>query len=150
MEEIVRVFGINWKLLLIQGVNFGLLLLILWRFLYRPLIQMISKRQEVISKGVEDANKAEERLDEINEEKESIITSATSEGEEIVQKAVESAKKRETELLKEANAKGERVISDAGLKAEEIKRLALEESKGEIARIAVLSAEKVIREKAEI
>lgn len=147
MEEIVKVFGINWKLLLIQGVNFGVLLLILWRLLYRPLISIISKRQEAIKKGVEDANKAEEKLNEINEEKESIITSATLEGEEIVQKATEAAKVREAELLKEANLKGERVLSEADLKAEELKRLALEESRGEIARIAVLGAEKVLRQR---
>lgn len=146
MGEIAAVFGINWKLLLIQSINFGLLLLILWKFLYKPLVRMIAKRQETIEQGVKDAEKAEINLLEVNEQKDSILQGATDEGEKIVGKAVETAKQKETELLKEANSKSERVIADAALKAEEIKKVAHEESKAEIAKIAVLAAEKVIRE----
>ena len=71
MDEILEVFGINWKLLLIQSVNFGILLLVLWRFLYRPLVKIMGERQSVIAKGVQNARDAEERLKSIEEEKDS-------------------------------------------------------------------------------
>ena len=148
MGEIAAVFGINWKLLLIQGVNFGLLLLVLWKFLYTPLVRMMGERQAAIEKGVKDAEKAEQKLSEIKEEEDSIIKTATIEGEKIVDKARNEAKSRESELLAEANAKSERVMSDAALKAEEIKKKAHAESKEEIARVAILAAEKVLRERA--
>ena len=148
MGEIAAVFGINWKLLLIQGVNFGLLLLILWKVLYIPLVRIMGERQAAIEKGVKDAEKAEQKLSDIKEEEDSIVKKATLKGEKIVDKARVQAKTKEEEMLKEANAKSERVIGDAGLKAEEIKKQAHEESKNEIARMAVLAAEKVLREKA--
>lgn len=147
MGEIAAVFGLNWKLLLIQSVNFGLLLLVLWKFLYIPLVGMMDKRQKAIEKSVVDAESAEKKLSDIKEEESSILKSATIDGEKIVEKARTNAKSKEAELMAEANTKRERVISDAGLKAEEIKKRAHEESKQEIARVAILAAEKVLREK---
>ncbi len=149
MEEIVKVFGIKWELVLIQAVNFGLLLLILWWFLYRPLVSIISKRQQVIEQGVANAKKAESRVKEIEEEKDSIILNATTEGGLIIDKAKESASVKESEIISEANDKSSRILESANAKSEEIKKRALEESKGEITRMAVLAAEKILREKAE-
>ena len=149
MGEIAAVFGINWKLLLIQSVNFGVLLLILWRYLYTPLVKMMAKRQTAIEQGVKDAEAADTKLTEIKENEGTILKTATVEGEKIVEKARGRAKEKEAELMVEANSKSERVIGDASLKAEEIKKKAHEESKEEIARVAILAAEKVLRDKAE-
>lgn len=148
MEAIIEVFGIDWRLLLIQAFNFGLLLLILWWFLYRPLARIVGERQQVIEKGVKDAEKAQTRLSEVADEADGIRKEATLEGEKIVATATTEAKTREAKLMSEANAKAETTIEDAHLKAEEIKRKALADSEAEIARIAVLGAEKVLREKA--
>lgn len=147
MGEIINTFGIDVRLLLVQMFNFGLLLLILWYFLYRPVIKMLEDRNEKIEKGVKASEKAEERLDEINDEKDSIITMATTEAGGIVEKARVHAKEKEEEILKVAAERSERVLKDAELKAEEAKKRALEESKTEIARMAVLGAEKVLEER---
>jgi len=69
MEEIAKVFGLDWKLLIIQAVNFGVLLLVLWYFLYKPVLKMLDERRGKIQKGVEDAENAEIRLTEIEGER---------------------------------------------------------------------------------
>ena len=145
MGEIAAVFGINWKLLLIQSVNYGVLLLILWKYLYTPVVKMMAERQAAIEQGVKDAEDAEKKLSEIKDDESTILKTATIEGEKIVEKARNRAKDKEIELMGEANLKSDRAISDANLKAEEIKKQAHEESKEEIARVAVLAAEKVLR-----
>lgn len=152
MEEIIGVFGINWKLLLIQSVNFGLLLLILWRFLYRPLARIVDERQKIIETGVRDAETAAKTLSSVKDKSDTIIIKATSKGEVIVAKATAEAKVRESKLLAEANTRSESVIEEAKQKAQEIKRKALSDSESEIARLAILSAEKVLikREEGEI
>lgn len=147
MGEIIETFGIDVRLLLVQAFNFGLLLLILWYFLYRPVIVMLEQRKEKIEKGVSDSEEAAEKLSEINEEKDSIINLATVEAGGIVEKSRVRGKEKEEELLKEANEKRDRILKDAELKAEEAKNRALEESKTEIARMAILGAEKVLQEK---
>lgn len=148
MGEIIAVFGVDWRLLLIQAVNFGLLLLVLWYFLYRPVVKMIGKRQEKITQGVHAAEQAEKEFQRTEEKRRQILTRASAEAEETLQSAISHAKARETEILEEARKRSEEALSDAKAKAEEHKRRMLEESREEIARMVVLGVEKVLRKKA--
>ena len=52
MSELFAAFGVYWKLLLVQAVNFGVLLAILSYVLYRPILRMIDARQKRIAEGV--------------------------------------------------------------------------------------------------
>ena len=149
MEQVAQVFGINWKLLLIQGANFGMLLVLMWWLLYRPLVRIIDERQKVIEKGVHDSEKAEQRLKDIEEEKKGILKAAATESDSLIDQATKHAKEKETEIVGDARSRGDHIIKDAEQKAEEIRKQAYEASKADIARIAVLSAEKILRERAE-
>jgi F-type H+-transporting ATPase subunit b len=146
MSEIVQVFGINWKLLLIQMVNFGVLLFALWYFLYTPIINLIDERRKKIVEGVRNAEKAEERLGEIQKERGVILDKATNKAGEIVSTSKLRAKEQADEILGDAHHRAEGVLSDALKRAEEAKRKALAESQREIAQAAILAAEKVLRE----
>ncbi len=147
MNEILGVFGINWKLLLVQAFNFGVLLLALWYFLYRPVIVMLENRRQTIEKGVKDAERAEERLTEIDSERDEIITKATTEGSKIVGDAKVRGDEKASEIVGEANTRADSILSDAAARAQEAKERALRESKDEIASVAILAAEKVLRSK---
>ena len=65
--QILATFGIDWRLLLINAINFGLLLLGLWYFLYDPLMRMLDLRREKVAQGVRDAQAAEKKLKEIEQ-----------------------------------------------------------------------------------
>ncbi len=145
MEQIIDTFGIDWKILLVQIINFSILLSILWYFLYRPLMNLIESRREQIIKGVADAERAENALRDADSKKSEILSQASIESEKILSSARESGKKKESEMLKEGQEKYERIIMEANMKADEIKREALEKSKEEIARMIILATEKVIR-----
>ena len=60
MEEILHAFGIDWRLILIQVVNFGILAGALWYFLYTPVLKILNDREEKIRKGIEYAEAAQE------------------------------------------------------------------------------------------
>ena len=148
MSEILSAFGVQWEILLFQATNFGLLLVGLWYFLYRPIIKIIDERQKLIEQGVKDAQKAAEEKHEIEEKKEEILSGARKEGQEIVSKAKEHAKEHEAEILKDAQHKAEGIIQDAQKVAEAQKREILAQSKEEIAKAAILAAERILRNKA--
>lgn len=147
MSELFEVFGINWKLLLIQAFNFGLLLIILWRFLYTPVLRMIDERRAKIAEGIENAEAAERKLASSETEGKSIVGSASREAEKIVAAARERAEEKGGELLRQAEARADAVLSEASQRAEESKRQALKESEREITRAAMLAAEKILRGK---
>lgn len=148
MEEIARVFGINWELLLAQSVNFAVLLLALWYFLYRPVMRMIDARREKIEEGVQNAEAAERRLEEIEGEREEIVSSATREADEIVAASKERAQQQANSIVTDAATRAESVMEAASQQAEEAKAAALRESQDEIAKTSLLAAEKILREKA--
>ena len=148
MNELFAAFGINWKLLLVQAINFSLLLVVLWRFLYTPLLRIIDERQKKITEGVKTAEEATLKLEHARAESEQIVGKADREAETIVAQARTQASEKGSELLKDAEARAARMLSDAAGRAEESKRQALLESEREIARAAMLAAEKILKQKA--
>ena len=147
MEQLVTVFGIDWRLLIIQGINFGLLLSVLTYFLYKPVLKIIDDRREKIAESVKTAEAASRRLQDAKKESDEIVGGAAREAEGMVAAARVRAGEREVEIVKNAEARAAATLKDASERAEETKRQALKESEREIARAAMLAAEKILREK---
>lgn len=145
MDQLIATFGIDWRLLLVQSVNFGLLLLVLWKFVYRPVLAMIDTRRELVADGVRKAEAADRRLAEAETEGKQLVGDAAREGEAIVAASRARAEEKASELLKDAQDKAAATAAEAAARAEEAKRRALAESEQEIARAAVLAAEKILR-----
>lgn len=147
MEEIVKVFGLNWKLLLIQAVNFAVLVLVLWYFLYRPILKMLDERRAKVEQGVKDAQAAQARLLEIDNEKGEILKGATASAEEHLTASKARAQEQAHEIVTEAQQRAEAAQHSAQQRAEELKTQALKESREEIGKAAILAAEAILRDK---
>ncbi len=147
MNEIIAVFGIDWKILFVQIVNFSILLGVLWYFLYKPLTSLIEHRRAQIIQGVADAERAEKALKDADAKCGELITKAALDAEMVLNEARASAKRNETDILRTAQEKSEHMLAEAVLKGEEIKRLALRESKEDLAKMIVLGVERVLRER---
>lgn len=113
MEELIKHFGIDWKLLLAQAVNFLILLVILKKFAYGPIVKILQKRKEEIEKGLKFTAEAKTKLEKIGEEREAVLKESRIEGLNIVSNAENTAKIRKDEILKEAAKKSEALVSDA-------------------------------------
>jgi len=59
----IGAFGLNGKIFVAQLVNFGLVLLVLWRFAYRPIVNMLEARSEKIEKSVKEAEAFQAKVD---------------------------------------------------------------------------------------
>lgn len=144
MDQIIATFGIDWKILLIQVLNFSVLLWALWHFLHKPLTALIESRRAQIIEGVANAERAAMLLKDSDAKKAEILTSAALEVEALMARARESARVREATIMQEAQEKYDRALVEAHLKGEEIERAALIKSREEIARLIVLGVEKTI------
>jgi F-type H+-transporting ATPase subunit b len=147
MEQLAVVFGVNWKLLLVQAINFGLLLTALTYFLYKPVLGIIDERQKKVAEGVRTAELAAKKLEDAKSEGEQIVGGAAREAEGLVAGARTRAEERGSEIVKAAEARAQATLKDATERAEESKRAALKESEREIARAAMLAAEKILRQR---
>ena len=147
MQQLLSAFGIDWRLLVAQAVNFALVLLALWYFLYKPVLAMMARRQELIAKGVAAAEEAREKLAHADTDVTKRLQAADIEADAIVVRARESAQSEKARLLKEAETRAAAVTADAEAQAMEIASQARRESERDIARLSILAAEKILKEK---
>lgn len=144
MSAVFAAFGIDWRLLLIDSINFGVLLLALWYFLYAPLTKMLETRRQKVAEGVRQAEEAGIKLHEIEAAKSGILAQAGSEADEMLKKARVAAGEKERALIAAAEASAARTSAEAHKQASELKAQAIEESKQEVAKLVVLGMEKVM------
>lgn len=145
MGELFATFGLDVRLLVIQAVNFGITLVILWYFLYRPLLRIIGERKEKIAKGVRDAEAAAFAVTEIEEKRTSMLSAIEREAQGLVERATLEGKDERAKIIKTAQERSDAILADAKAEAVEMQRRALAESEKEMTRLAVLAAEKILR-----
>jgi F-type H+-transporting ATPase subunit b len=148
MQALFGAFGLNVSLLIAQAVNFAVLMVALWYFLYKPINKVLEERRKKVAQGVEDANRAAEKLASADEEASHKVRGAETEAEGIVASARDAATTERTRIVHEAEARAAALQADAEARAKESAARALRESEKEVARLAILAAEKVLREKA--
>lgn len=147
MSELFAAFGLDIRLLLIQALNFGILLFVLWKYLYGPVLAMIDERRTKIAEGVQNAEAANQRLADADMEGKNVVASASKDAEGIVSAAKSRADEQAAEIVKKSQARADALLADASAKAEESKRQALLSGEKEIARAAMLAAEKILKQK---
>ncbi len=131
MSGLIAQFGIDWKLLIAQAVNFGVLIFVLTKFAYRPIIAMLAKRRHDIEQGIRFAKEAQEafmRADQAREEK---LASAHAEALAIVSKAEHAASVRKDEIVAEAAKKSEEIVDGARRTIRQEKAGMMEQAYGE-------------------
>lgn len=137
MQELVHNFGVDWRLLLAQAVNFGVLAFLLAKFAYRPILNILKKRRDEIERGVRFTKNAEEtlgRADRMSEEK---LIAAQQEALAIVTVAEETARVRKEEIAAEAMLKSEAIMADA--------RRVIAQEKAKMSEAAYADAEGLVR-----
>lgn len=116
MKELIRNFGVDWRLLAAQAANFLILLVLLKIFLYKPILETLRARKREIEKGLEFSQEAEEKLARVKEEREEKLREAERHALGIVGKAEGLAKERGQDIIDQASAKAEDLV----LRAKEV------------------------------
>jgi F-type H+-transporting ATPase subunit b len=145
VNELFAAFGVNWHLLLIQAINFGLVLVALWYFVYRPVFSFLAKRQELVAQGVADAKQAGEKLSHADEAARTRVHTAEVQAEGIVAAARAQGHEESERRIKDAEARAVSITTDAEARARESALRIERESEQEIARLSVLAAEKLLK-----
>jgi F-type H+-transporting ATPase subunit b len=91
MEALANL-GIDWKLLVAQVVNFAVVLLVLKRFAYQPMLKLLDERTAKIEKGLADAENAGKKLSEIEIQEKAILMEARTEAKRILTRPISCQK----------------------------------------------------------
>ncbi|MCH7763236.1 MAG: F0F1 ATP synthase subunit B [Candidatus Marinimicrobia bacterium] len=126
-------------------LTFLLLLFVLAKFAWKPLLKMLKEREELIRSSLEDAEKAKEELERLNSEGAAIINQARSEAQLILSEGKTAAAKLRDETLEIAKEQAKYIVGEAEKQINVERDKAIAEIKGEVVNISIAVAEKLIR-----
>ena len=131
MSQLIQQFGIDWRLLVAQAINFGALFFILLYFAYRPILAILDERRKGIAAGVNMREDAERKLRAAAEEREALLKKTEQESVTLIANAEAAGKVRGARVLAEADKRKDEIIAGAKRRAEQEKRLMEEEFRRE-------------------
>lgn len=145
MDEFLSFVTIDvWTMIMTWG-NLLILFFAMKKFLFKPVKNIIDKRQEEIEKSISDAALKNEEAENLKNEYEKRLKEAKIEADNILKSAVKNAQLKEEEILKDANKKASDIKKRADEEIELQKKTAFSDIKDEVSDIAISIATKIIK-----
>lgn len=123
MTELVKSLGINWPVMIAQLVNFAILLFVLARFVYKPVMKLLDERRGGIAQSARREQQIADKLAGMAAEREKLLAEARAESQRIIDEAKKGGEMIQEKMLVKVQAEIVR------LRAEAEKRLAGEKAK---------------------
>src|SRR6056297_465009 len=143
MELIRPEIGVLFWMIIV----FGLVLLILRVFAWKPILNALKDREKTIQQRLDVAKKAKKELAEIEFGNERIIALAKTERANMLKEAKNTKNKIIEDAKQEARQESDKIMQDTYKKLEKQKQDKVEEIKNQIASLSVDIAKKVLKEK---
>ncbi len=144
--EIVEEFGINPILLAAQIVNFTILLVLLQKFLYKPILKVLDERKTKIAKSLKDAEEIEKRLEQSSIEQEKLLDKARIEAGTMIREAKEEAKALSEKTLAEAKSQVTLIMQKNSERLSLEKDQLMKDVKKDLAEIVMAASMKVSKQ----
>lgn len=136
-------FGVKPILLLAQIVNFLVLLFLMKKLLYRPLLRVLEERKQKIAESLKNAEEIEKKLARTEHDREEQLKKTAKETEEIIKEAAKSA----SQIIAQAHEKAGEDIKSLMEKSHQDLRLEREklqqEMRAELATLVAAGLERV-------
>jgi F-type H+-transporting ATPase subunit b len=137
---------VNPGLMIWTVITFIVLLFILKRVAWKPILTALDKRENDIKESLAQAEKAKDEAKKILEENQANLAKAEEESKKIIEQGRTYAQSFKEQLIKDSKDQAKKIVDDASSEIQRRKDAAFEELKGQIAEIAVNAAEKIIKE----
>ncbi len=143
MGETLRTLGIYWPKLIAQTINFGIVLFILWKFAYKPILVLLEMRRTKIAESLENADKIKAELARTEEDRKKTLFEAGAQASKLIEEARAAAERELSRRTQEAIATANQILAKAREASEaELARMKSELRK-EVGRLVVDTTAKV-------
>lgn len=130
-----------------QALNFLILLIVLHKILYKPLIKLLEDRAKRIREGVENAVKADEMLQSSEEMRKNILKRAQVESNEMIEKSRKAGEETREGIIQNAQTEADKIMQLEKQAIEREKAKTMDDFKHNATQLVVQIAEKILREK---
>ncbi|HUI31774.1 MAG TPA: F0F1 ATP synthase subunit B [Candidatus Acidoferrales bacterium] len=137
---------LNTGLIIWTALTFGVLLVVLRSYAWKPILNNLETREESIRQSLERAEEAKREAERILEENKKNLAKAEEMAQQVLREARELGEKIRSELASKARAEGDKLLERARDEIERDKQLAMTQLHGLVAELAVKAAEKILDE----
>ena len=136
--------GVSLPWLLTQGISFLVVLFILNRFAYKPLIGMMDKRKQEIANALANAEKVRQEAAAQRAEFDKQLEAARREGQEAIARATAQSEKVRQEIVAKANEEAAQIKAKAVADAEYERSQAMVQLQRDVADLSLAITRKVL------
>lgn len=142
--NVLATLGIQWPLFLAQLINFAIVVFVMWKWVYTPLLKLMDKRAAEIADGLKNAADAKLRLADATSEKEKMLRDAKAEARVIVDDAGQKGEVVRAEKLRQTKDEIDKIVSETKTQIKEERDATYDALQGELAGFIVKATEKVV------
>lgn len=149
MQDLVTQLGLNFKLLFIQVVGFILLYLLLKKFLFGRVVEMIQRRGEEIRSAYEENQKTRDDIAALKTAYEQKLLEARQEAERLIQEASDRAEKAGQEILEKTRREAAEIRQKGIDDIQQERKRIVSELRNDVINLSVQIAARIIEKKIE-
>lgn len=144
MEKLVNDFSFGlffWQIIILV-----VLILLLKKFAWKPILDSLNSREQGIQDALESAENARKEMQNLQADNEKLLQEARAERDTMIKEAREIKDRMIAEAKEDAQKQGEKMIANAKATIDTEKNAALADIKNQVASLSVQIAEKILRE----
>ena len=146
LEEKIDLLEVNPGLIFWVILTFIVLLWVLKKVAWKPILGALDQREAAIKESLEKAEKAKEEAQKVLDENQANIAQAEEESKKIIDQSRAYAEKLKDQMIRESKEQARKIIDEAAAEIDRKKDEAFTELKNQVAEIAINAAEKILRE----
>jgi F-type H+-transporting ATPase subunit b len=133
-------------MVVLTWVTFFILLFILQKFAWKPILEGLKKREDYIRKSLEEADKIKEQLAQVEVQKVQILEQAKTQANSIIEQSRKTGHELERQIEQKAKKSAEEIVNSASQEIQGERQRVLQELKKQSVQTAVTLAEKILKE----
>lgn len=130
-------------------ITFSIVLYLLSKFAWKPILQSIREREDSINNALNAADEARKQMDALKSDNEKLLNEARKERDRMLKEASEMKESIISQAKKSADEEGRKLIANANEAINKAKLNAMNELKTQVAELSIDMAEKILRHKME-
>jgi F-type H+-transporting ATPase subunit b len=145
--EVFKDLGLDGRTILVNAAGFIVLVLLLKRFLFAPVAQVLKRREERVVATLAKADSERQAMEKMRSEYEQRIAKIEEEARTRIQDAIKEAGEIRNRLLEEARQQSQEIVERGKSEIERERQKAVVALRDEVVGLAVEAAERLLREK---
>jgi F-type H+-transporting ATPase subunit b len=112
-ESVAKTFGVDWPHLIAQIISFCIVCVVLYRFAYRPILNMLEERRNQIAQGIAERESIKAELARTESERHEVLLRANEQAAKLIEEARAASVRLQDQELQKAMASAEQILRQA-------------------------------------